>query len=204
VRNPEVFLFDEPLSNLDAKLRVQMRVEIRRLQRSLDITSVYVTHDQIEAMSMSDRIVVMNQGKIDQIGSPQEIYRKPRTRFVADFIGRANFVDTRVEAVNGSSVTVNILGRAVTVPMADAPAVGTRLTAVLRPEALSLSPASDICPAVIDQMMYLGAETEYFLTAEGQRVVVIEGGTRALRDFREGQTVEITFEDAAVHLLPQA
>ncbi|NPV66604.1 MAG: ABC transporter ATP-binding protein [Anaerolineae bacterium] len=202
VMEPSVLLFDEPLSNLDAKLRVQMRAEIRHLQRRLGITSVYVTHDQIEAMSMSDRIVVMHQGKIEQIGTPQEIYRYPRTRFVADFIGRANFVETQVEAANGDRVTVRVLGRTVSVPMANPPQPGTRLTAVLRPESLSLDETPGVCPARIEQMMYLGAETEYMLEAEGQRVVVIEGGARALRGFTEGQTVGIVYEDTAVHLLP--
>ena len=204
VMEPRVLLFDEPLSNLDAKLRVHMRAEIRRLQRTLNITSVYVTHDQIEAMSMSDRIVVMNQGQIEQIGSPQDIYRYPRTRFVADFIGRANFIDTVVEGVNGSSVTVTVLGRTLTVPMENPPAKGTRLTAVMRPEALNLSADPGNCPAVIDQLMYLGAETEYIMQVEGQQVVVLEGGTRALRGFEEGQTVGIEYEEAAVHLLPPA
>ena len=96
VMEPKVLLMDEPLSNLDAKLREQMRTEIRRIQQRLGITSVYVTHDQVEAMTLSDQIVVMNQGKIEQVGTPDEIYRRPRTRFVADFIGRANFVEATV------------------------------------------------------------------------------------------------------------
>src|SRR4051794_22736026 len=87
VRQPAVFLFDEPLSNLDAKLRVQMRVEIKRLQRALGVTSVYVTHDQVEAMTLSDKLVVMNAGAVDQVGTPTEVYRRPATRFVATFIG---------------------------------------------------------------------------------------------------------------------
>ncbi len=204
VMEPRVLLFDEPLSNLDAKLRVHMRAEIRRLQHNLNITSVYVTHDQIEAMSMSDRIVVMNEGKIEQIGTPQEVYRTPNTRFVADFIGRANFIEAVVEEVAASGVTVTLLGQTLTVPLATLPAKGARLTAVMRPEALSLSADPGACPAVIDQLMYLGAETEYILTVEGQQVVVLEGGTRALRGFVEGQTVGIEYEPAAVHLLPPA
>ncbi|MDH3452656.1 MAG: sn-glycerol-3-phosphate ABC transporter ATP-binding protein UgpC, partial [Gammaproteobacteria bacterium] len=87
VREPAVFLFDEPLSNLDAKLRVQMRVEIKRLQRTLSTTSIYVTHDQVEAMTMADRLVVMNEGRAEQVGSPMEVYARPATRFVASFIG---------------------------------------------------------------------------------------------------------------------
>ena len=88
VRNPAVFLFDEPLSNLDAKLRSQMRIEIRKLQRNLDVTTLYVTHDQVEAMTMADRIVVLNAGYVEQIGTPSEIYHTPQSVFVASFMGR--------------------------------------------------------------------------------------------------------------------
>jgi sn-glycerol 3-phosphate transport system ATP-binding protein len=99
VRKPQVFLFDEPLSNLDAKLRVQMRVEIKRLQRALGVTSLYVTHDQVEAMTLSDQLVVMNGGRVEQIGTPTDLYRKPATRFVAGFLGSPamNFLSGRVE-----------------------------------------------------------------------------------------------------------
>src|SRR5262252_968167 len=94
--SPTVVLFDEPLSNLDAKLRAEMRVELRELQRRLDITSVYVTHDQEEALAISDRVIVMNVGVIEQIGTPQEIYNRPKSRFVADFVGSANLIKGRV------------------------------------------------------------------------------------------------------------
>src|SRR5258705_521207 len=99
VRNPKVFLFDEPLSNLDAKLRVQMRTEIKRVHQKVKTTTVYVTHDQVEAMTLADRVVVMNAGRIEQIGTPQELYHKPRTRFVAGFIGSPamNFVPCRLD-----------------------------------------------------------------------------------------------------------
>ena len=98
IREPKVFLFDEPLSNLDAKLRVQMRVEIRRLHRRLGATSVFVTHDQIEAMTLADRLVVMNQGRIEQVGTPAEVYRRPASRFVAGFIGSPpmNFLEAHL------------------------------------------------------------------------------------------------------------
>ena len=93
--SPNVLLFDEPLSNLDAKLRAEMRVELRELQRRLDITSLYVTHDQEEALAISDRVIVMNGGKIEQIGTPEEIYNRPHSRFVADFVGSANLIRAR-------------------------------------------------------------------------------------------------------------
>ncbi|MDF0418925.1 sn-glycerol-3-phosphate ABC transporter ATP-binding protein UgpC, partial [Escherichia coli] len=103
VRNPKVFLFDEPLSNLDAKLRVQMRIEIKKVHQKVRTTTVYVTHDQVEAMTLADRVVVMNHGKIEQIGTPNELYHKPATRFVASFIGSPamNFVPCRLEDVGG-------------------------------------------------------------------------------------------------------
>ena len=103
VRNPKVFLFDEPLSNLDAKLRVQMRTEIKRVHQKVKTTTVYVTHDQVEAMTLADRVVVMNGGKIEQIGTPNDLYHHPKTRFVAGFIGSPamNFVPARLET-NGS------------------------------------------------------------------------------------------------------
>src|SRR3954468_5743866 len=94
--SPTVLLFDEPLSNLDAKLRAEMRVELRALQRRLGVTSLYVTHDQEEALAISDRVVVMNVGGIEQIGTPEDIYHRPRTRFVADFVGSANLIEGRV------------------------------------------------------------------------------------------------------------
>lgn len=99
VMEPGVLLFDEPLSNLDAKLRVYMRNEIKRIQRELGLTSIYVTHDQTEAMSLSDRVIIMNKGKIEQIGTPQEVYQQPATEFIADFIGTANFVDGVIKEI---------------------------------------------------------------------------------------------------------
>jgi multiple sugar transport system ATP-binding protein len=109
VRNPKVFLFDEPLSNLDAKLRVQMRTEIKRVHQKVKTTTVYVTHDQVEAMTLADRVVVMNGGKIDQIGTPNELYHQPKTRFVAGFIGSPamNFIPARLES-NGSGLKVRL------------------------------------------------------------------------------------------------
>ena len=109
VRNPKVFLFDEPLSNLDAKLRVQMRIEIKKVHQKVRTTTVYVTHDQVEAMTLADRVVVMNHGVIEQVGTPNELYHNPRTRFVAGFIGSPamNFVPCRLET-NGQSMTLRI------------------------------------------------------------------------------------------------
>jgi iron(III) transport system ATP-binding protein len=111
VMEPKVLLFDEPLSNLDAKPREQMRAEIRRIQQTLGITSVYVTHDQAEAMTLSDRIVIMNQGRIMQIGTADQIYRRPTNIFVADFIGKANFLPAHVVGVFPGRLDLEVLGR---------------------------------------------------------------------------------------------
>jgi multiple sugar transport system ATP-binding protein len=143
VRHPKVFLFDEPLSNLDAKLRVQMRTEIKRVHQKVKTTTVYVTHDQVEAMTLADRVVVMNRGRIEQIGAPQELYHRPKTHFVAGFIGSPamNFIPCRLEQ-NGSGLRVRVAeGVMLPVPEADAAryraAVGRDLLCGLRPEHLS-------------------------------------------------------------------
>jgi iron(III) transport system ATP-binding protein len=202
VMDSRVLLFDEPLSNLDAKLRVQMRGEIHRIQRRLNITSIYVTHDQVEAMAMSDRIVVMNAGRIEQIGTPRDIYRWPTSRFVADFIGRANFVETRAESVSGESVTVTLLGQQVRVTMASPPSVGSPLTAVLRPEGLKLRADSQLTQAQVEQAMYLGTELEYMVRLGEQTLIVVENDPRDQQIFAEGETVGVDVIPDIVHLLP--
>jgi len=140
IMEPKVLLMDEPLSNLDAKLREQMRTEIRRIQQQLGITSVYVTHDQIEAMTLSDRIVVMNEGLIEQIGTPIELYRHPRTRFVADFIGRANFVPGVVQGIEGDTLIVEALHRQMKIVQVQSQhTVGQSVTLIIRPEMIRIT-----------------------------------------------------------------
>ncbi len=201
VTEPAILLFDEPLSNLDAKLRVQMRSEIHRLQRRLNITSVYVTHDQVEAMALSDRIVIMNNGRVEQMGKPEEIYRYPKTRFVADFIGRANFIETSIEATPDDNAAVEIFGRRVTglTPL-EANHAG-RATAMLRPEALSLRADPTLPQGTIEQAMYLGSEVEYIVALQGHQLVVVDNDPQS-EVFREGQQVGVAFVPEALHLLP--
>src|SRR5438309_7998884 len=136
VRNPKVFLFDEPLSNLDAKLRVQMRTEIKKVHQKVRTTTVYVTHDQVEAMTLADRVVVMNHGRIEQIGTPNELYHKPATRFVAGFIGSPamNFVPCRLEDVSGK-LNVRLTDR-ISFPLP--PARAARYSALPRTDKLLL------------------------------------------------------------------
>lgn len=202
VTEPRILLFDEPLSNLDAKLRVQMRGEIHRLQRKLGITSVYVTHDQIEAMALSDRVVVMNGGKIEQMDTPETIYRKPATRFVADFIGRANFVPVTVVNTTNSHATIDLLGKQFETPLHFDYKRDMEPVVMLRPEALMLREDPSLPQANIIQTMYLGSEVEYIVDVNGQQLVVVEQDPRLQKIYGEGRAVGIDFITEAAHLLP--
>lgn len=180
VRNPNVFLFDEPLSNLDAKLRVQMRAEIKALHRKVSTTSIYVTHDQIEAMTLADRIAVLNGGRIEQIGTPIELYNRPSNRFVASFIGSPamNFIPGRVEA---GQLVVDGAANALTAPeIRDLPE-GTALQVGLRPEHLYLSPTELGLSASVRQVDPTGSQTHVVAQALGQDVTVVLEGMVTLK-----------------------
>jgi iron(III) transport system ATP-binding protein len=164
---PRVLLFDEPLSNLDAKLRVSLRSEIRRIQQALGTTSVYVTHDQAEAMALSDVVVVMNDGRIEQAGPPDEVYRRPASRFVADFIGRANFLSGDVLAVDGENIEVAFLGTSLTIPAGEGHKPGGKAVVVTRPESVRI--AEGELRAKVKGSTFLGSYVEYELElADGQ------------------------------------
>jgi multiple sugar transport system ATP-binding protein len=182
VRNPKVFLFDEPLSNLDAKLRVQMRIEIKKVHQKVRTTTVYVTHDQVEAMTLADRVVVMNKGRIEQIGTPNELYHKPATRFVAGFIGSPamNFIPCRLEDVGGT-LQIRLTDRiAFPLPPARAARYNAlsrtdRLLLGLRPEHLTeahahLGPGVETFDTVLDVTEPMGMETLVYFTLEGTPV----------------------------------
>jgi iron(III) transport system ATP-binding protein len=174
VMEPKVLLMDEPLSNLDAKLREVMRTEIRRIQQTLGITSVYVTHDQLEAMTLSDKIVVMNQGRIEQIGNPQEIYRRPKTAFVADFIGRTNFVDGVVRGVENGTVAVEIFGKTLLAPPPEIPlTIGQAVKLVVRPEAVQVVESGGHYQGIVKWSSYHGNAVEYNVVVAGQSLVVV-------------------------------
>jgi iron(III) transport system ATP-binding protein len=172
VVEPQLLLFDEPLSNLDAKLRVQMRAELSRLQKQLAITTVYVTHDQDEAMAISDRIVVMREGRVAQVGTAEDLYRAPRSAFVAQFIGRVNLVESRVLDLREGRMTVGLWGRALTGPAEAGYAAGDRLFLVIRPESLTLLAESAKAPdgevsvaGVVRSRTFLGEKVEYTIEA---------------------------------------
>jgi iron(III) transport system ATP-binding protein len=216
VMEPKVLLMDEPLSNLDAKLREQMRAEIRRIQQRLGITSVYVTHDQIEAMTLSDRIVVMNRGQIEQIGSPTEIYRRPRTRFVADFIGRANFVEATVADRRNGQLVVDALGVTLTVPAPDGELRGgATMTLVLRPEMIEIMEtagapntqhairSTQSASGIVRRATYLGNVIEYEVEVGGQALALIERDPRRTEIHPEGQAVKLQFLEDCLYVLPK-
>lgn len=204
VMEPKVLLMDEPLSNLDAKLREQMRSEIRRIQKQIGITSVYVTHDQTEAMTMSDRIVVMNEGRIEQVGSPTEIYRRPSNRFVADFIGRANFVKGKVEGMENGRLTVEALGSSHSVPAAHNNfKVGQDVTLVVRPEMVMIDPPANAHAAgIVREAAYLGSNVEYDVEVDGQLLSLVEYDPRRTTIHTEGEQVQIQFLDDCLYVIP--
>ena len=202
VRDPKVFLFDEPLSNLDAKLRVQMRVEIKRLQQELGTTSLYVTHDQVEAMTLADRLIVMNAGNADQIGPPLELYDRPATAFVAGFIGSPamNLVDGRLDGAGA------VIGNCL---LPAAPAGGEAGRAVLvglRPEHMELAPEGTL-PLTVELLERLGADTIVHGRLAGP---TDQGGTvliaRAPGTINPplGETLRFAVRPQHVHLFDQA
>ena len=203
VMEPKVLLMDEPLSNLDAKLREEMRTEIRRIQKTLNITSVYVTHDQIEAMTLSDRIVVMNEGVIEQIGSPVEIYRFPNSRFVANFIGRANFIDGLVLAQHNSTLTIKSLGQAITLSNIKREfREGEAVTLIVRPEMIQIRKAGGMYQGVIRQAVYLGDMIEYAVEVGGVSVLGTETDPHVTELFPEGENVTLDFAEDTIQVLP--
>jgi len=181
VRNPKVFLFDEPLSNLDAKLRVQMRTEIKRVHQKVKTTTVYVTHDQVEAMTLADRVVVMNDGRIEQVGRPHDLYHMPKTRFVAGFIGSPamNFIPSRLET-NGDGLKLRLSDK-LALPMPPSrvpryrPSVGKELTFGLRPEHITEPRGEGRDPqceftVTLDVVEPMGMETMVFFTVNGTEI----------------------------------
>jgi iron(III) transport system ATP-binding protein len=204
VMEPKVLLMDEPLSNLDAKLREVMRTEIRQIQQKLGITSVYVTHDQLEAMTLSDKIVVMNKGRIEQIGTPQEIYRHPRTAFVADFIGRTNFVSGTVHGLNGREVTLDILGQVLKAPHPEhALQVGQPVRLVLRPEAIQLVDQGGQYQGVVRWASYHGNAVEYEVEVAGQPLTVINTDPRHTTIYNLGSEIGVQFLEDCLYVLPE-
>jgi len=203
VMQPDLLLFDEPLSNLDAKLRIQVRGELRRLQKRLGTTALYVTHDQDEAMSLSDRIVVMREGRMEQMGSPEVIYSQPASLFVADFVGRVNAVRGRVVGRDEQGVCVQALDHRFQVVGTACPADVSEVLILVRPEAISLvEPAVDGLTAAVEELEYRGDQMEYRVRIGTLLLVVVESSPRRRRRIAEGDRVGLLFHEDALHLLP--
>jgi multiple sugar transport system ATP-binding protein len=204
-RNPKVFLFDEPLSNLDAALRVQTRLEIARLKEELGATMIYVTHDQVEAMTLADRIVVLNAGRVEQVGHPLELYRAPRNLFVAGFLGspRMNFLPTVTETVAPGRVTVRLPGGGhLAVPVQDGGGgvkAGTQVTLGVRPEDVGGPERADAALVgrlrVVEQ---LGAESYLYVTTDKGETLVARRPPGAT--LRAGDRVEVGLSAGVCHL----
>ncbi|MBC7736064.1 MAG: TOBE domain-containing protein, partial [Candidatus Saccharibacteria bacterium] len=199
VRDAQVFLFDEPLSNLDAKLRVVMRTEIKALHQRLRTTSVYVTHDQIEAMTMADRIVVMNAGRIEQIGSPLDLYDTPANLFVADFIGSPsmNFVRGTLRAGDGRAWLEVAGGPSLPVPASRAALAGRQVVLGIRPEHAQLAATDPGVALTVVVVEPTGANIQVFADLGGAHFCAIFTERHV---FRPGDTVRLTFPEDKIHL----
>jgi ABC-type Fe3+/spermidine/putrescine transport system ATPase subunit len=201
VTQPDVLLFDEPLSNLDAKLRVQVRVEIREMQKRLGITSIYVTHDQDEALAISDRIVIMNRGRIEQLGDPHAIYLHPQTSFVAGFIGLANIFNGRAVSRDGERCTVETpVGTLCLLDRDRRLEPGSTASVSWRPE--DMRPyrpgAANRVQATVLYSIFMGSISDLFIDVNGKR---LRAQTDNTTHFKDGDSIELSIDEAAIRIL---
>ncbi len=202
VTEPKILLFDEPLSNLDAKLRVQVRVEIREMQKRLGITSIYVTHDQDEALAISDRIVVMDQGHIEQVGDPYAIYRNPDTSFVAGFIGLANIFEGKIVSKHGSRYTVEAPFGSIVIDAAGhaVPEDEGTVKFSWRPEDMKIytEGAPNRVSGIITQAVFMGNITDLFIEVNGKKM---RAQTDEIRKLAAGDTIAFSIPEDAFSML---
>ena len=205
VNRPKVLLFDEPLSNLDAKLREQMRIEIRRIQKKFGITSIYVTHDQVEAMTVSDRIMIMDKGEIMQIGTPVEVYSQPDNYFVASFIGRANFIPSQVVSLKDDAIELDVKGKKdYYKSYVSGLKTNDKVNIVVRPEGLELSKSENlIFKGIVKSAVYLGATMEYEIKVDGLKDVIVAISNNPIKEgfFKEGEEINIGFDSKSTHII---
>jgi len=219
VFKPEVLLLDEPLSNLDAKLRLEMRHEIRRICSEIRMTTVYVTHDRDEAMSLADGVVVLRDGRIEQTGAPRDLYERPANRFVAEFLGEANFLDGRIGSMTGSTATIDtplgsLRSEAASTGSNDrgvgaaaaAPTTGSSVLVCIRPEAFRIvaperaSAASNRVEGRVESTTYLGDTAQHRVLCRGAAIAVTESNPR--RANRGGESISLDVDPSQVVLLP--
>jgi ABC-type sugar transport system ATPase subunit len=202
VREPKIFLFDEPLSNLDAELRMQMRVEINKLHRRLGSTMIFVTHDQVEAMTLADRIVVLRKGVIEQVGTPLDLYNKPANIFVAGFIGspRMNLMPGRIGRVDGHQAEIDLdHGQTLKADFPAPPKPGSTITLGIRPEHLvPAAPGEGVLNGQVQIAEQLGGETYVYAALPGGRSVTVE--IKGQARVQPGETLELAFEGGKFHV----
>ena len=201
--HPRVLLLDEPLSALDLKLRQEMRVELKQLQQETGITFVFVTHDQEEALTMSDRIAVMSEGRVQQVGTAQEIYNRPVNHFVADFIGETNFLDVEIVAVEeGRARCRAAAGLELEAEAVKAAAPGARASLSVRPEKIGIVAAEGGPEAVVARAVYLGTDTQYQVSLGGLDLRVrVQNSHGREAHFAAGDRVELRFDPGAARIL---
>jgi spermidine/putrescine transport system ATP-binding protein len=202
---PKVLLLDEPLSALDYKLRKEMQVELKRLQVETGITFIFVTHDQEEALTMSDRIAVISSGNVLQVGTPVEIYHSPTDRFVADFVGESNFLPGKVLSCSAQIGTVDVCGSAVNVPVSDQMSKDELVTVMIRPEHLDVvdETAEGSIKAVIKNVVFFGTDTHLLAELADGTPLTIRAQNRAdsLESFTSGQTVWVAVQPGAARIV---
>ncbi|KAA1427768.1 ABC transporter ATP-binding protein [Nocardioides antri] len=213
INHPQVLLLDEPLGALDLKLRRQMQLELKRIQIDVGLTFIHVTHDQEEAMTMADTVAVMNQGRIEQMGAPEELYDLPRTTFVANFLGRSNLVAGSVTGTAGEEVSVQLDGGTVTAPVERAATAEGKVWVGVRPEKVHLKPAGDpaggrgneLRDAVVSDVSFAGVSTEYVVRLpSGQELMVFEQNHTSQRRLHSGDRVDLTWAPEHTFLLDAA
>lgn len=210
VNEPAVLLLDEPMAALDSKLRKEMRSELKRLQKSLNLTFILVTHDQEEALTLSDRLAVMNGGRIEQVCEPREVYERPQTRFVAEFIGTANFLPVQIRQVVNGKTQVDSQGGAFWVPTREGLAAGDAAELSLRPERLWLSGAAaegqNSLPGQVQEVVFMGPITRFLVRLESGPLLLAERQNDEQLPFQPGDSVHVNWDPQAgslIHSEPQ-
>ncbi|TYL48971.1 ABC transporter ATP-binding protein [Marinomonas sp. IMCC 4694] len=195
VRQPKVFLFDEPLSNLDAALRVQMRLELARLHKKLGTTMIYVTHDQVEAMTLADRVVILNAGRIEQVGTPLELYRQPNSRFVAEFIGtpKMNLLALDNITRSGDNLLLSLLGATIEFPAARTHGpLPNNATAGIRPEHMHIVESNGDFTGKIELVEHLGSEAYAHINLDNKQTIIVKASARS--KILDGEVVQIALD----------